>query len=86
MTFRNSIRKLIRAEGYKLRDYEGDAKTMDGNLIYVVRFCRENGIHLSYDNVEGLLIGVWSLVGESGFTNEEAVSRLIAEVLKACEQ
>ena len=32
MTFRNSIRKLIRAEGYKLRDYEGDAKTMDGNL------------------------------------------------------
>ena len=44
MTFRKSIRNLIRAEGYKLRDYEGDAKTMDGNLIYVVRFCKENGL------------------------------------------
>ena len=85
MTFRNSIRKLIRAEGYKLRDYEGDAKTMDGNLIYVVRFCSENGIHLNYDNVRGLLIGVWSLVGESDFTNEEAVDKLIEEILKACE-
>lgn len=85
MTFRNSIRKLIRAEGYKLRHYEGDAKTMDGNLIYVVRFCRENGIHLNYDNVRGLLIGVWSLVGESDFTNEEAVDKLIEEILKACE-
>lgn len=85
MTFRNSIRKLIRAEGYKLRDYEGDAKTMDGNLIYVVRFCRENGIQLNYDNVKGLLIGVWSLVGEGDFTNDEAVDKLITEILKACE-
>jgi len=86
MTFRNSIRKLIRAEGYKLRDYEGDAKTMDGNLIYVVRFCKENGIQLNYDNVKGLLIGVWSLVGEGDFTNEEAVDKLIEDILKACEQ
>lgn len=85
MTFRKSIRNLIRAEGYKLRDYEGDAKTMDGNLIYVVRFCNENGIHLNYDNVKGLLIGVWSLVGESDFTNDEAVDKLITEILKACE-
>lgn len=85
MTFRKSIRNLIRAEGYKLRDYEGDAKTMDGNLIYVVRFCKENGIYLNYDNVKGLLIGVWSLVGESDFTNDEAVDKLITEILKACE-
>jgi len=85
MTFRKSIRNLIRAEGYKLRDYEGDAKTMDGNLIYVVRFCKENGIQLNYDNVKGLLIGVWSLVGESDFTNDEAVDKLITEILKACE-
>lgn len=85
MTFRKSIRNLIRAEGYKLRDYEGDAKTMDGNLIYVVRFCKENGIQLNYDNVKGLLIGVWSLVGESDFTNDEAVNKLITEILKACE-
>ena len=85
MTFRKSIRNLIRAEGYKLRDYEGDAKTMDGNLVYVVRFCKENGIHLNYDNVKGLLIGVWSLVGEGGFTNDEAVDKLITEILKACE-
>lgn len=85
MTFRNSIRKLIRAEGYKLRDYEGDAKSMDGNLIYVVRFCKENGIQLNYDNVKGLLIGAWSLVGESDFTNDEAVDKLIEEILKACE-
>ena len=85
MTFRKSIRNLIRAEGYKLRDYEGDAKTMDGNLIYVVRFCKENGIRLNYDNVKGLLIGVWSLVGESDFTNDDAVDKLITEILKACE-
>lgn len=85
MTFRNSIRKLIRAEGYNLRDYEGDAKSMDDNLIYVVRFCRENGIQLNYDNVKGLLIGVWSLVGEGDFTNEEAVDNLISDILKACE-
>lgn len=85
MTFRKSIRNLIRAEGYKLRDYEGDAKTMDDNLIYVVRFCKENGIQLNYDNVKGLLIGVWSLVGESDFTNDEAVDKLITEILKACE-
>lgn len=86
MTFRNGIRKLIRAEGYKLCAYEGDAKTMDENLIYVVRFCKENGIHLNYDNVKGLLIGVWSLVGEGDFTNEEAVDKLIGDILKACEQ
>ena len=85
MTFRKSIRNLIRAEGYKLRDYEDDAKTMDGNLIYVVRFCKENGIQLNYDNVKGLLIGVWSLVGESDFTNDDAVDKLITEILKACE-
>ena len=46
MTFRNSIWKLIKAEGYRLCDYEVDAKSMDDNLIYVVRFCRENGILL----------------------------------------
>ena len=85
MTFRNSIRKLIRAEGYKLQDYEDDAKKMDGNLIYVVRFCKENGIHLNYDNAMGLLIGVWSFVGESDFTSGEAVDQLIAEILDACE-
>lgn len=39
MTFINGIRNLIRAEGYNLGEYEEDAKTMDGNLIYVVRFC-----------------------------------------------
>ncbi len=85
MTFRNSIRKLIKAEGYKLCDYEGDAKSMDGNLIYVVRFCKENGIQLNYDNVKGLLIGVWSLVGEGDFTSEEAVDQLIVDILKACK-
>ena len=50
MTFKNSIRKLIKAEGYRLCDYESDAKSMDDNLIYVVRFCRENDILLNYDN------------------------------------
>ena len=40
MTFINGIRKLIKAEGYNLGEYEEDAKTMDGNLIYVVRFCK----------------------------------------------
>lgn len=63
MTFRNSIRKLIKAEGYRLCDYEVDAKSMDDNLIYVVRFCRENGILLNYDNAKGLLIGVCSIPG-----------------------
>lgn len=85
MTFRNSIRELIRSEGYNLRDYEGEAKSMDGNLVYVIRFCNENGIQLNYDNVKGLLIGAWSLVGESDFTNDEAVDNLIEEILKACE-
>lgn len=85
MTFLESIRKLIRAEGYKLSEYEHDAKAMNENLIYVVRFCRENGIRLNYDNVKGLLIGVWSLVGESEFTNIETMDKLIDEILKACE-
>ena len=79
MTFRNSIRELIKAEGYRLCDYEVDAKSMDDNLIYVVRFCRENGILLNYDNAKGLLIGVWSLVGESDFTSEACVTVIIRE-------
>lgn len=85
MTFRNSIRKLIKAEGYRLCDYEVDAKSMDDNLIYVVRFCRENGILLNYDNAKGLLIGVWSFVGESDFTSEAPVDGLIKEILAACK-
>ena len=85
MTFRNSIRKLIKAEGYRLCDYEVDAKSMDDNLIYVVRFCRENGILLNYDNAKGLLIGVWSLVGESDCTSEAPVDGLIKEILAACK-
>lgn len=85
MTFCKSIQKLLKAEGYNLRDYESDAKSMDVNLIYVVRFCKENGIHLNYENIKGLLIGVWSMVGENGFTNEEAVDELIIEILTACE-
>lgn len=85
MTFKNSIRKLLMAEGYRLSEYEDDAKSMDANLIYVVRFCRESGIHLNRDNVKGLLIAVWSLVGECDFTDDEAVNELIDEVLKACE-
>lgn len=85
MTFRNSIRKLIKAEGYRLCDYESDAKSMDDNLIYVVRFCRENDILLNYDNAKGLLIGVWSLVGESDFTSESPVDSLIKEILAACK-
>ena len=85
MTFRNSIRKLIKAEGYRLCDYEVDAKSMDDNLIYVVRFCRENGILLNYDNAKGLLIGVWSLVGESDLTSEAPVDGLIKEILAACK-
>ena len=79
MTFRNSIRKLIKAEGYRLCDYEVDAKSMDDNLIYVVRFCRENGILLNYDNAKGLLIG------ESDFTSEAPVDGLIKEILAACK-
>ena len=85
MTFKNSIRKLIKAEGYRLCDYESDAKSMDDNLIYVVRFCRENDILLNYDNAKGLLIGVWSLVGESDFTSEAPVDSLIKENLAACK-
>lgn len=85
MTFLESIRKLIKAEGYKLSEYAHDARAMNANLVYVVRFCRENGIRLNYDNVKGLLIGVWSLVGESDFTNIETVDKLIDEILKACE-
>lgn len=33
MTFKNSIRKLIKAEGYRLCDYESDAKSMDWNIV-----------------------------------------------------
>lgn len=83
MTFSESIRKLIRAEGYKLSDYELDAKTMNDNLIYVVRFCRENGVALNYDNAKGLLIGLWSFVGEGDLTNEEMTDKLIGEILDA---
>lgn len=86
MTFKNSIRNLLKAEGYKLSEYENDARSMDANLIYVVRFCRENEIHINCDIVKGLLIAVWSLVGENDFTADKAVSELIDEVLRACER
>lgn len=85
MTFCKGIQKLLIAEGYNLQEYASDAKSMDSNLIYVVRFCKENEIHLNYENIRGILIAVWSLVGESDFTNEEAADELITEILTACK-
>ena len=35
--------------------------------------------------IKGLLIGVWSLVGESDFTSEAPVDGLIKEILAACK-
>lgn len=49
MTFINGIRKLIKAEGYNLDEYEEDAKTMNDNLVYVVRFCKSSGVRLNHD-------------------------------------
>lgn len=85
MTFIDSVKKLLVAEGYNLIDYQKDAKEMDGNLIYVVSFCKENEIHLNHDNVKGILIGLWSLVGEDGFNNGTAVDSLIEDILNACK-
>lgn len=85
MTFINGIRKLIKAEGYNLGEYEEDAKTMDGNLIYVVRFCKSSSIQMNYDMAKGVLIAAWSLVAEGVFNDDEAAGELIDQILKACE-
>ncbi len=85
MTFINGIRNLIKAEGYSLGEYEEDAKTMNGNLVYVVRFCKSSGVHLNHDMAKGVLIAAWSFVAESVYNDEETANELIDQILKACE-
>jgi len=83
MTFINGIRKLIKAEGYNLDEYEEDAKTMNDNLVYVVRFCKSSGVRLNHDMAQGVLIAVWSFVGEGVYNNDDIADELIDQILKA---
>ncbi len=84
LTFLKEIDRLMTAEGFEPEGEHGsEAKDINENLIYITNFCRENGIKLTRENVEGILIANWSLIGESGFTCPVAVTALIDAVLKA---
>ncbi len=85
MTFINGIHKLLKAEGYNLAEYRDDAISMDGNIVFVVRFCKSNGVSLNYEMAKGVLIGAWSFVAESIYNDDKTADKLIDQILKACE-
>lgn len=85
MTFMNTINELIQAEGHDLAEYEREAKEINEYLIYVVRFCKDSGIRLNYENVRGILIGAWSAVGDGAFNHPDIADKLILQVVKLFE-
>lgn len=86
MTFMDTINELIQAEGHDLAKYEREAKEINEYLIYVVRFCKDSGIRLNYENVKGILIGVWATVGDGAIKRPDIVDKLILQIIKLLEE
>lgn len=86
MTFMDTINELIQAEGHDLAKYEREAKEINEYLIYVVRFCKDSGIRLNYENVRGILIGVWSAVGDGDFKKPDIADKLILQIARLLEE
>lgn len=84
LTFQKDIDRLMIAEGYDPQDKHGsEAKLFDDSLVYVVNFCKENGVTLTKDIVKGFVISNWSLFADADFTCPTAVDRLVKAVLDA---
>lgn len=86
MTFMDTINELIQAEGHDLAKYEREAKEINEYLIYVVRFCKDSGISLNYENAKGILIGAWSAVGDGNFTRPDIMDKLILQIVRLFEE
>ena len=82
LTFLTVIEKLMEDEGIEPDADLDDARMMDEELVYIVHVCRENGIRLEQETVRGILIGLWSKIGENDFTSP-SVEHLIDAVLSA---
>ena len=78
LTFLTIIEKLMEDEGIGPDAGLDDARMMDEELVYIVHFCRENGIRLERETVRGILIGLWSKIGENDFTSP-SVEHLLNE-------
>lgn len=82
LTFLTVIEKLMEDEGVEPDADLDDVRMMDEELVYIAHFCRENGIRLEQETVRGILIGLWSKIGENDFTSP-SVEHLIDAVLSA---
>lgn len=82
LTFLETIDRLMAVEGLENMGESEEALLMNEELIYLVNFCRENRIELNNENVKGILIGLWSKIGEGNFTHP-FVDQLVEEILEA---